>query len=65
MFSYDPTQAIRGECLTYGTAKAIYGQYPAHSALNYDILTLQDVPRVFGLSRKFSIRFWTFWITGN
>ncbi|MBU2054722.1 MAG: DUF3047 domain-containing protein [Proteobacteria bacterium] len=35
MFSYDPTQAILGERLTYGAAKAIYGQYPPHSTQNY------------------------------
>ncbi|PIU99902.1 MAG: hypothetical protein COS57_17560 [Syntrophobacterales bacterium CG03_land_8_20_14_0_80_58_14] len=35
MFSYDPTQAILGERLTYGAAKAIYDQYPPHSTLNY------------------------------
>jgi hypothetical protein len=35
MFSYDPTRATLGERLTYGAAKAIYGQYPPHSTLNY------------------------------
>jgi len=35
MFSYDPARAALGERLTYGAAKAIYGQYPPHSTLNY------------------------------
>jgi hypothetical protein len=35
MFSYDPDRATFGERLTYGAAKAIYGQYPPHSTLNY------------------------------
>jgi hypothetical protein len=35
MFSYDPTQASLGDRLIYGAAKAIYGQYPPHSTLNY------------------------------
>jgi hypothetical protein len=35
MFSYDPARATLGERLTYGATKAIYGQYPPHSTLNY------------------------------
>mgnify|MGYP001209344828 CR=1 FL=1 len=35
MFPYDPARATLGERLTYGAAKAIYGQYPPHSTLNY------------------------------
>jgi hypothetical protein len=35
MFSYDPARATLGERLTYGAAKAVYGQYPPHSTLNY------------------------------
>ena len=35
MFSTDPARATLGERLIYGAAKAIYGQYPPHSTLNY------------------------------
>ena len=43
MFSYDPAEATLGERLTYGAAKAIYGQYPPHSTLNY-VWTGRDIP---------------------
>lgn len=35
IFEYDPQQASLGERIQYGAAKAIYGQYPPHSSLNY------------------------------
>jgi hypothetical protein len=35
LFPYDPKQAGVAERLEYGIAKAIYGQYPPHSTLNY------------------------------
>ncbi|MEE4608804.1 MAG: DUF3047 domain-containing protein, partial [Desulfobacteraceae bacterium] len=35
IFEYDPEQASLGERIQYGAAKAIYGQYPPHSSLNY------------------------------
>jgi hypothetical protein len=43
MFSYDPARATFAERLTYGAAKAIYGQYPPHSTLNY-VWTGRDLP---------------------
>lgn len=35
MFLYDPDRATFGERLTYGAARALHGQYPPHSTLNY------------------------------
>lgn len=35
MFQYNPAQASLGERLVYNATKAIYGQYPPHSTLNY------------------------------
>ncbi len=35
IFEYDPEQASLGQRIQYGAAKAIYGQYPPHSSLNY------------------------------
>ena len=35
MFRYDPDRGSFGEKLTYGIAKAFYGEYPPHSSLNY------------------------------
>ena len=35
IFEYDPERAGFGERIQYGAAKAIYGQYPPHSSLNY------------------------------
>ena len=43
MFSYNPAAATLGERLTYGAARAIYGQYPPHSTLNY-VWTGRDIP---------------------
>ena len=35
IFEYDPEKASFGQRLKYGAAKAIYGEYPPHSSLNY------------------------------
>ena len=35
MFKYDPAKASTLERIKYGAAKAIYGEYPPHSSLNY------------------------------
>ncbi len=35
MFVYDPDKAGFGEGVKYGFAKALYGEYPPHSSLNY------------------------------
>jgi len=35
IFEYDPERAGLGERIQYGAAKAIYGEYPPHSSLNY------------------------------
>jgi hypothetical protein len=35
MFEYDPDGAGLGERITYGLAKALYGEYPPHSSLSY------------------------------
>jgi hypothetical protein len=35
IFQYDPQKAALGERIRYGAAKALYGQYPPHSSLNY------------------------------
>jgi len=35
IFQYDPGQASLGERIKYGAAKAIYGEYPPHSSVNY------------------------------
>lgn len=35
LFEYDPEKADLYEAFRYGLAKAIYGEYPPHSALNY------------------------------
>lgn len=35
MFKYDPEEASFSQRVRYGLAKAIYGEYPPHSSLNY------------------------------
>ncbi len=35
MFTYNPDDASFGQRLKYGAAKAIYGEYPPDSGLNY------------------------------
>jgi hypothetical protein len=35
MFEYDPDKAGFGDRITYGLAKALYGEYPPHSSLSY------------------------------
>lgn len=35
MFLYDPEKASFGESIKYGLAKALYGEYPPDSSLNY------------------------------
>jgi hypothetical protein len=35
IFEYDPDEASFTESITYGLAKAFYGEYPPHSSLNY------------------------------
>lgn len=35
LFSFDPEQASTWERIKYGTYKAVYGEYPPHSTLNY------------------------------
>lgn len=35
MFKFDPEKASLGQRLKYGLAKAVYGEYPPHSSLNY------------------------------
>jgi len=35
IFEYDPEKASFGERLKYAAVKAIYGEYPPHSSLNY------------------------------
>jgi hypothetical protein len=35
MFRYDPGRARFGQKVKYGLAKALYGEYPPHSSLNY------------------------------
>ncbi|MBD3306362.1 DUF3047 domain-containing protein [candidate division KSB3 bacterium] len=35
VFKYDPDKAGFGKKLKYKTAKALYGEYPPHSSLNY------------------------------
>jgi hypothetical protein len=35
LFEYDPEKADFYDAIKYGLAKAIYGEYPPHSALNY------------------------------
>lgn len=49
MFAYDPHRATLGERLKYGAARAVYGEYPPHSTLNY-VWTGHDVPDPFIVS---------------
>jgi hypothetical protein len=35
LFKYDPEAASLGQRLRYGIARAVYGEYPPHSSLNY------------------------------
>lgn len=35
LFEYDPEKAALYDAVKYGLAKALYGEYPPHSALNY------------------------------
>jgi hypothetical protein len=62
IFEFDPQQASFVDRLKYGAARAIYGQYPPHSSLNYiwanrehaqDILTntYTDRARMFPLQQ--------------
>lgn len=42
LFEYDPEKASAVERAKYGLAKAIYGEYPPHSALNYIWASRED-----------------------
>ncbi len=46
MFEYDPETAGIGMRLTYGLAKALYGDYPPHSSLSY-VWANKEVPERF------------------
>ena len=42
LFEYDPEKASAVERAKYGLARAIYGEYPPHSALNYIWASRED-----------------------
>ena len=46
MFVYDPDKAGFGEGVKYGFAKALYGEYPPHSSLNYVWSSKEDAARI-------------------
>jgi hypothetical protein len=49
MFEYDPEKAGAMERITYGFAKALYGEYPPHSSLSY-VWSSKDDPETFVVS---------------
>jgi hypothetical protein len=49
MFEYDPAKAGALERITYGFAKALYGEYPPHSSLSY-VWSSRDDPATFVVS---------------
>ncbi len=49
IFQYDPTTAAAGKRLKYGFAKAVYGEYPPDSGLNY-VWESRDNPAQFVVS---------------
>ncbi|MHB8835457.1 MAG: DUF3047 domain-containing protein [Candidatus Methylomirabilia bacterium] len=49
IFQYDPARASAGKRLKYGFAKAVYGEYPPDSGLNY-IWESRDNPSEFVVS---------------
>ncbi len=49
MFQYDPSTAAAGRRIKYGLAKAVYGEYPPDSGLNY-VWESRDSPREFVVS---------------
>ena len=49
IFQYDPARASAGKRLKYGFAKAVYGEYPPDSGLNY-VWESRDNPAEFVVS---------------
>jgi len=49
MFEYDPAKAGAMERITYGFAKALYGEYPPHSSLSY-VWSSREEPGTFVVS---------------
>jgi hypothetical protein len=49
MFAYDPATAGAGRRFTYGLAKAVYGEYPPDSGLNY-VWESRETPAPFVVS---------------
>jgi hypothetical protein len=49
IFQYDPATASAGKRLKYGFAKAVYGEYPPDSGLNY-VWESRDNPAAFVVS---------------
>jgi hypothetical protein len=49
MFAYDPSTASAGKRLKYGFARAVYGEYPPDSGLNY-IWESRESPEEFVVS---------------
>ncbi len=47
VFRYDPEKASALDRATYGIARALYGEYPPHSTLNYVWASREDTPSLF------------------
>lgn len=47
VFKYDPEKASFGQRVRYGIAKALYGEYPPHSSINYVWASMPVKERVF------------------
>lgn len=47
VFRYDPEKASALDRAVYGIAKALYGEYPPHSTLNYVWAGREDAPSLF------------------
>jgi len=47
LFRYDPEKASALERVTYGIARALYGEYPPQSTLNYVWASREDTPSLF------------------
>ncbi len=47
VFKYDPEKASFGQSLKYGIAKALYGEYPPHSSLNYVWASTSTKEKIF------------------
>ncbi len=47
LFDYDPEDATLGQRIRYRTARALHGEYPPHSTLNYVWSSARETPDIY------------------